>query len=453
MRLLLSSIVLLSVSLPCVAQDKGWLGAWTTANVPMEADRSAKLQADTHLGDSPVTIRQTVHLSYAGKHFRVRFSIEFGTAPQHIGPVHVAFLAAASKITPGTDHALLFAGQPSVTIPAGGFVASDAVPAIVSNGAMPIYSDLVISMVIPAQSLPVITYHADAKSTAFFAAGDQTAAEEFAPPTVPPPNLTRPNMTAALSAPPGDRGVVAAATQPGAQRLPGGTSELLLTQRSSFFFLKDVEVDRGKKDVALVCFGDSITDGAGSTTETNRRWPDQLAGLFSVPKKTPPVSVLNAGIGGNKLLEDGYGPKASDRFERDVLSQPGVKFIVVMEGINDIGSHHGVGVTAEQIIAAQTDLARRAHERGLRIFGGTLTPFEGAGYYTPEGEAIRQQVNAFLRGNQIFDGVFDFDKALQDPKSPGHMLAKYDSGDHLHPSDEGYEAMAAAVPQKLLTKK
>ena len=416
----------------------------------MEADRAAELEHVTHLGENLVTIRQVVHLSYAGKQIRVCFSNEFGSAPLTISAAHVAFLAAASRITPETDHALLFGGQTSVTIPAGGFAASDALE---MHQTVPIYSDLVISMALPPQSLPTLTYHAAAFSTAYFSAGDQTSAAQFASPLLPPPGLKQP-IVGAISMLEDRNGPSAeASAQAGSKQSVAETGPVLLTQVGSFFFLKDVEVTRGKKDVALVCFGDSITDGAGSTTETNRRWPDLLAGLFSIPKKTPPVSVLNAGIGGNRLLDEGYGPKAGDRFERDVLTQPGAKYVILLEGINDIGSHRGAGVTAEQIIAAQTELARRAHAQRLRIFGATLLPYEGAGYYTAEGEAVRQQVNAFLRNNTVFDGLVDFDKATRDPASPGKLLGKYDSGDHLHPSDAGYEAMAEAVPQKLLTKK
>ncbi len=219
---------------------------------------------------------------------------------------------------------------------------------------------------------------------------------------------------------------------------------------NSWFFLKDVEVDAEKKSSAVVCFGDSITDGTGSTPETNRRWPDVLAPLLAAGKHTARISVLNVGIGGNRLLHDGTGPKASDRFDRDVLTQPGAKYVILLEGINDIG--HG-GVTAQQLIDSMTELASRAHSKGLQIFGGTLTPYQGAGYYTPRGEQTRQTVNAFLRSNTVFDGVIDFDKAVQDPKAPEQFLPKYDHGDHLHPSDLGYAAMAPAISLKLFHQK
>ena len=388
---------------PLAAQSRGWLGSWTTANFEMPADAAAKLKQRSHLGAETVTLRQVVRLAQGGKMLRVRLSNELGTVPLTITSAHVAFLSTGSKVLPGTDRPLLFGGQTSVTIAPGGFAASDTVAERV-----PIFSDLVISTAIPAQPIAALTYHELALQTTFFAAGDQTASPEL------------------------DRSTP-------------------LEQAHSWFFLKDVEVDAGKKSAALVCLGDSITDGARSTPETDRRYPDVVEELAAQVTKTMYVSVLNAGIGGNRLLQDGTGPRASDRLERDVLSQPGAKFVLLLEGINDIGASHGA-VTAEQLIAAQTALAQRAHTKGLKVYGGTLTPFEGAGYYTPAGEEVRQKVNAFLRSNTVFDGLVDFDLALRDPAQTSRLLPKYDSGDHLHPSDAGYAAMGSAVPLRLLQK-
>lgn len=445
MRSFAAAALLLFASTPLIAQKhekkRDWLGTWTTADMPMDAGAAARL----HFGEGPMTVRQVVHISQGGKRVRVRFSNEFGTAPLQIGAAHLAFLSAGSRILTETDKPLLFSGQTSVTIPVGGVVASDAVVERV-----PIFSDLVISIAIPAQAAPTVTAHIAARATTYIAAGDQTAAREFSSPLIAPPGLTQPDITAAVSAPPGDLTVVRANKPSSTTEAASGVLPGSIVQSSSWFFLKDVEVDAGRKSSALVCFGDSLTDGAGSTTETNRRWPDALAPLLQADSHTENIAVLNTGIGGNRLLHDGVGPKASARFDRDVLSQPGVRSVILLEGINDIGS----GTTdAQPLIAAMTDLANRAHARGLRIFAGTLTPYEGAGYYTAAGEAVRQQVNAFLRSNTVFDGYIDFDKALQDPQHPTRMLAKYDHGDHLHPSDTGYAAMAAAIPLKLLRKK
>ncbi len=316
---------------------------------------------------------------------------------------------------------------------------------------VPIFSDLVISMAVPAQALPVVTYHGEAWQTAFVAAGNQTATAELSSPYLRPPGLSAPGFVAAVNSPLGDRDILRTPEgAPKAIRTDGvQTGSPLLVQVGSWFFLKDVEVDAEKKSSALVCLGDSITDGTGSTTETNRRYPDVLEGLIAQLTKTMYVSTLNAGIGGNRLLRDGTGPAASARLERDVLTQPGVRTVILLEGINDIGQSRGA-VTAQELIEAMTALAARAHAAGLRIYAGTLLPFEGAGYYTEAGDQVRQQVNAFVLANTVFDGAIDFDKAVRDPDHPGQLLAKFDRGDHLHPSDAGYAAMAGAVPPMML---
>jgi lysophospholipase L1-like esterase len=435
------AFVLLALSpLSIPAQKYGWLGTWTTANMPLAENQRAKL----HLGDETVTVRQVVHLSQGGKMARVTFTNEFGTTPLQISSAHVAFLAAGSKILVNTDKPLLFHGQPGVTIPAGGFVASDAVTQVT-----PAYGEMVITMVLPAQAIPVVTHHSLGLTATYIVKGDRVGDEQFAPPSTPPPGLTAPDVTAPIQQPdPQGKPIVKQGAPVAAETAAGQPEKPTIV--SSYFFLKDVEVDAGKKSKAVVCFGDSITDGYGSTPETDRRYPDQFSGLLSATKHEVNVAVLNAGISGNRLLQDGAGPKASDRFERDVLSQPGVTHVIVLEGINDIG--HG-GVTAQQVIDALSALANRAHARHLKIFGGTLTPYEGAKYYTPEGEAIRQQVNAFLRQNTVFDGVIDFDKATQDPQHPTQFLPKNDHGDHLHPSDLGYTAMASTINVKWFRKK
>lgn len=439
MRRLLFALCLL-LSVPLSAQKYGWLGSWATANMPLSGTQRAKL----HLGDATMTVRQVVHLSQGGTMARVKFTNEFGTAPLQISSAHVAFLAAGSKILPGTDKPLLFHGQPGVTIPAGEFVASDGVKQVT-----PAYGDLVITMVLPEQPIPVVTQHGLGLTATYIVRGDRVGDEQFAPLSTPPPGLTAPDLTAPIQQPDPLAKPVVGQGAPVATEKPANTPEAP-TIVSSFLFLKDVEVDSGKKSKAVVCFGDSITDGLGSTPETNRRYPDQFSGLLSATQHEINVAVLNAGISGNRLLQDGAGPKASDRFERDVLSQQGVTHVIVLEGINDIG--HG-GVTAQEVIDALTSLAARAHGKGLKIYGATLTPFEGAKYYTPEREAIRQEVNAFLRQNTAFDGVIDFDKATADPQQPARFLPRNDHGDHLHPSNLGYTAMASAINVKWFRKK
>ncbi len=425
-----------------------WLATWTTADMLLPPTAAAA--GTLPIGKQDVTLRQVVHISQGGKRLRVTFTNEFGTTPLRISAAHVAFLSAGSKILPATDRALTFSGQPSVTIDPGKFVSSDAVVETV-----PIFSDLVISTAVPVQNVPEITYHASAFETSYIASGDVTAATEFVQPgTASLPGMGAQGLTDTVPPPTGDK----AAVNPSAQTQPGGTSSspTLLAQTTSWYFLKNVEVDRTRKSGVVVAFGDSITDGAGSTIEMNRRWPDVLAPRLAANKKSAALSVVNEGIGGNRILHEGTGPDALDRFDRDVLGQPGAAYVIMLEGINDIGNMHRApadAVTAQQLIDAFTTLANRSHANGVKFIAATITPYKGAKYYSDDGEQIRQQVNTFLRTSKIFDGVVDFDKALRDPEHPDRMLPKYDHGDHLHPSDAGYLAMGNAINLKLFRNK
>ena len=226
------------------------------------------------------------------------------------------------------------------------------------------------------------------------------------------------------------------------------------TTFSSWFFLKAVDVLTPSDTAAVVAFGDSITDGAKSTPDTNARWPDVLARRFAADKKLKTLAVLNEGIGGNRLLHDNTGPSALARFDRDVLSRPGVRFLILMEGINDIGHATDPNgpydvVTAQDLIQALAILAERAHTHGIKVLGATLTPYTGAKYQSPAGEAMRQAVNQWIRTTIQLDGFIDFDKATQDHSNPAIFSSAADSGDHLHPSDAGYKAMGESIPLKL----
>jgi lysophospholipase L1-like esterase len=213
----------------------------------------------------------------------------------------------------------------------------------------------------------------------------------------------------------------------------------------AWFLLARVEVTAPAGTAAVVTIGDSITDGARSTADTNSRWPDQLARRLAA-RKGAGAAVLNAGISGNRVLGDGAGVSALARFDRDVLMQTGVTHVVVLEGINDIGiARNNPSPSAEDLIAGHKQLIARAHARGLKIYGATLTPFEGAPYYTAEGEAKRQALNTWIRSSGAYDGVIDFDMITRDPAAPTRFLPAYDSGDHLHPGDAGYKAMGDAV--------
>jgi lysophospholipase L1-like esterase len=227
---------------------------------------------------------------------------------------------------------------------------------------------------------------------------------------------------------------------------------------TSWVFLTGLDVSAPASAATVVALGDSITDGARSTVDANHRWPDILASRLAAQKSETSFGVLDEGIGGNRLLHDPadnirFGVNALARFDRDVLAQPGVRYVIVLEGINDIG-HPGQSapldqtVTAEDIITAYKQLIDRAHEAGIKVIGATLTPFGGTtipNYFTPEKEVKRKAVNQWIRTGHAFDGVIDFEKAVRDPQNPDQMLSKYDGGDKLHPGDAGYQAMGEAI--------
>jgi lysophospholipase L1-like esterase len=395
-----------------------WIATWTTANVgrpqvPPAAPAAATATSTAAAASSPTapaptasyahvtgqTLRQIVHTTAAGSQLRVVVSNVFGTAPMTIGAAHVALRDKASAIVPASGRALAFNGRGSVTIPAGAAVVSDAAAI-----AVPAAVDLAVDLYLPGttNTPSPTTMHAAAHQTNYV-----SEAGDFTGKTVLP---------------------VSATTE-------------------SWFGMSQIDVLAQAGLETIVAFGDSITDGSRSTTDANGRWPDILAGRLAA--RHMPFAVANAGIGGNRLLSDGAplsGVNALARFDRDVLDVAGVTHAVVLEGINDIGNARGAAApTADDLIAAHAQLVERAHLRGIRILGATLTPFEGANYYTESGEAKRQAINAWIRTARAYDGVVDFDAAARDPEHPGRLLAAYDSGDHLHPNDAGYKAMGDAV--------
>jgi lysophospholipase L1-like esterase len=378
-----------------------WVGAWAAAQQVPEANNSL---APGDLRDA--TLRQVVHLSIGGEALRVRISNAFGTAPLEFTSVHVArpAPAASARIDASTDRALTFSGRPSVTIPAGADYVSDP-----------------LAFAVGAQSDLAITFHADE------------------PPAV---QTSHPGSRATSYLVHGDR--VADADLPGAISF------------EHWFNISGVEVNAPSGAAAIVTLGDSITDGRGSTTNGNDRWPDDLARRLRTALPMRCLAVLNQGIGGNRLLRDGLGPNALARFDRDVLAQPGVRYLIVLEGINDIGAFAPEGNTAQaahdhlmhSIFAAYEQIVARAHAHGIRVYGGTLTPFTGSAYSKPGpvSEADRNAVNRWIRAPGHFDAVIDFDKAVRNPHRPEMILPAYDSGDHIHPSPAGYRAMANAIP-------
>jgi lysophospholipase L1-like esterase len=380
--------------------------AWGASPAPQLSDeaqmRTAKLLFDNQ------TIREIVHTSIASDTVRVRLSNAYGKQAVEIGAVHIALQDKGSSIAAGSDQAVTFGGRPSVSIAPNAQALSDPVKLTAPAG------NLAISIFLP-HAASGAGIHYGAQQTAYIGPGDLTGAAEMAEPAT----------------------------------------------ITSWVFLTGVDALAAEGASTLVAFGDSITDGARSTVDANHRWPDILAERLRARRAGKPIGVLDAGIGGNRVLFDPtnvrFGVNALARFDRDVLAQPGVKYVIVLEGINDLG-HPGSSaplsetVNADDIIAGLKQMIERAHEHGLKIFGATLTPFEGTtiqGYFSAEKEAKRKAVNEWIRTGKAFDGVIDFEKAARDPEHPDRMLPVNDGGDHLHPGDAGYKAMAEAIDLSL----
>jgi len=344
------------------------------------------------------TLRQIVHTSIGGTRLRVVLSNAFGTDPVEIGAAAVALRDKDTAIVPASSRPLTFDGNPKGTILPGATLVSDAVDVKLSP-----LADLVVDLFLPGElgtgPSPVTTHNGASQTNYLSPAGNHVGEPAFAD----------------------------------------------STKSGAWFLLARVEVAAAPSTMAVATFGDSITDGARSTADTNSRWPDELARRLAA-KKADSVAVLNAGISGNRVLGDGAGVSALARFDRDVLMQTGVTHVIVMEGINDIGiGRSNPTPSAADLIAGHKQLIDRAHARGLRIYGATLTPFEGAPYYTQEGEAKRTALNEWIRTSHAYDGVVDFDMVTRDPTAPKKFLPAYDSGDHLHPDDAGYKAMGDAI--------
>jgi lysophospholipase L1-like esterase len=381
-----------------------WVGSWAAS---LQVPEPANALPPEELRDA--TLRQIVHLSVGGAELRVHLSNAFGTAPLDIDSVHIArpLSPSGDKIDPTTDKPLTFGGSPDVMIPAGAEYISDPVDYPVTA-----LSNLAISFHLqepPAQQ----TGHPGSRATSYVVHGNLVSSAEL-------PNATRVDHWYQIAA---------------------------------------VDVTRPADAVSIVALGDSITDGHASTTDGNDRWTDVLAERLQGSLATNTIGVLNAGIGGNHLLVDGLGPNALARFNRDVLAQTGVHYVIVFEGVNDLGgltrlsempvAEHEALVA--RILSAYQQIILRAHAHGLEVIGATITPYAGSDYYNPtaKDEVDRQAVNAWIRAPGHFDAVIDFDKVMRDPIHPDHMLPDYDSGDHLHPSPAGYRAMADAIPLSL----
>ena len=381
-----------------------WVGTWAAAMHAPSAGFGEEFPSQFFEFDKQ-TVRQIVRTSIGGDQVRVRLANTFGDVPLVIGAARLALRDSEERIDPASDRVLTFSGSPSITIPPGALVVSDPVALTV-----PALSELAVSIYFPEPTTST-TVHAFAFQTNYFSpVGDFTA--EAAMPVE--------------------------------------------TTAQSWVFLTGIDVTVTEPTGVVVALGDSITDGAISTPDTNQRWPDLLAERLVADADQPAMAVLNAGIGGNRVLNDppeGFefaGPNALARFDRDVLAQPGVTHLIVFEGINDIGLPAVAGdpaefVSADELIAGLRQLAERAHEHGIVAFGATITPFEGSMVFSEEGEAIRQAVNDWIRTGGAFDAVIDFDAVVRDPGQPTRLLPAFDAGDLLHPNDAGFRAMAESI--------
>jgi lysophospholipase L1-like esterase len=389
-------MLLLCVGTSAATPADNWIEAWYSPPLAPTAVLS--------FGDVRIfahqTVRQVVRLEAGGKRIRVRFTNELGLAPVKIGSVHVALSSPNAVTQPETDHVLTFGGRPDAVIPVGQALVSDPVEMTVSP-----FADLAVSIYYPERLAPaghLLQVHLSAK---------------------------------------GDHGADPVWRDSTPARAPA--------------LVSGVEVETGPAHHVLVAFGDSITEGAGATPGTNMDYPEQLARRLDHNGAGSSWVVINSGISGNRLLHEGSGPSALDRFERDALDIPGATAIIVLEGINDIGwafdANGDTGpVSAADLIGAYKQLIARAHARGLKILGGTILPYEDAGYYHPEGDAVRRAVNDWIRTGGAFDGVIDFEQAVRDPQHPTRYRGADQSGDNLHPNDAGYHAMSEAVDLKAL---
>jgi lysophospholipase L1-like esterase len=381
-----------------------WVASWgASQQVPEPAN---SLPADDLRN---ATLRQIVHLSIGGPSIRVHLSNAFGTEALHLTSVHIArpLSPALPAIDPASDLALTFASKPDVTIPPGAEVLSDPIDFAVAP-----LSDIAVAMHFDAPPAGE-TGHPGSRATSYYVHGDAVSAA----------TLTEPKRA------------------------------------DHWYQLSEVDVLATPDSATLVALGDSITDGHGATTNGNDRWTDVLAQRLQASAQTRTIGVSNQGIGGNHLLTDGLGPNVLARFDRDVLAPAGVRWLIVFEGVNDLGGLARDGEVppaaheafVARVLAAYQQVIARAHAHGLRVYGATITPYVGSGYYHPGplSEADRQAVNAWIRTAGHFDAVIEFDSVVRDPAHPDHLLPAYDCGDHLHPSPAGYKAMAESIPLSL----
>ncbi len=384
-----------------------WVASWGTSQQIPEPQNA--LPADELLD---ATVRQIFHLSVGGAALRVHLSNAFGTEPLHFTSVHVArpLSPSSSAIDIASDRPLTFAGKTDVTVPPGAEFLSDPLDYPVAP-----LSDVAVSFHVDAPPARE-SGHPGSRATSYYVHGDFVSAA----------TLTDPKHV------------------------------------DHWYQISEIDVPAAPRGAAIVVLGDSITDGHGATTNGNDRWTDVLAQHLQSSPATRDIGVSNQGIGGNHLLHDGLGPSALARFDRDVLAPAGVRWVIVFEGVNDLGELARVAEVPQaehaalvsRVLAAYQQIIARAHAHGLKVYGATITPYAGSDYYHPSplSEADRQQVNQWIRTPGHFDAVMDFDSIVRDPAHADHLLPAYDCGDHLHPSPAGYKAMGDGIPLALFAR-
>lgn len=401
-RSLILTAWLLGFALVHASETPGrWVATWATSQQVTE-----KHNLPPEPGFTEATVRQKLRVSIGGEKFRVRFSNEFGNAPVTFESVQVALADGFvdARIQAGTSRALTFLGLGSVTIQPGATVISDPVD-------LPLAPMADVAITTVTRSSPEdVTGHPGSRTTSYFAYGGA------APDAVDLPESKR---------------------------------------TDHWYFMCSLDVWTTRPASAVAILGDSITDGRGSTHNLNDRWPDILSRRLRSHPATADVAVLNHGVGGGRVLRDGLGVSALRRFDRDVIAQPGVKWLVILEGVNDLGTSppENAAQTAQDLIAAYDQMITRAHDHGIKVYGATIMPFAGfKSYDTPEREAARQTVNAWIRTGGRFDAVIDFDAVARDPENPVKLSAAVDQGDNLHLSAEGYRIIAESVDLGLFEK-
>jgi len=380
------------------AQPVHWVGTWGCGS---QLTEPRNLPPAPGLTDN--TLRQVVRVTLGGKRLRIEFSNAYGTNAMVMHSVHVALdvgAKATSTINPATDKALTFHGEPSVVIPPGEMVWSDPF-----DFDLPPLTDVAVTIYFGATSGDV-TGHPGSRTTSYIMPGNA---------------VTATNMAGAI-------------------------------RTEHWYILTGIDVLADSSSRALVTLGDSITDGRGTTTDENNRWPDDLAFRLHTNAPTAGVAVINMGIGGNGIF-GGLGPSVKKRFDRDVLDQSGVQWVIFFEGVNDIGGARGdrEAALATNLIAAYKEFIAKAHAHNIRVYGATITPFGGSFYDHGTHVAIQETVNNWIRTNHLYDAVIDLDAAVRDPAKPTQLRPAYDCGDHLHLNPAGYHAMANAIDLNLFT--